>query len=161
MDEPRIVHLEERKLAGIRIQTSLAENRTAELWQRFRPRIKEIPGKKNSEFYSIQIFEKDLKFGQFTLQTRFEKWAAVEVNSFENLPEGLESFVIPSGRYAIFIHKGTPDMFQKTSQYIFGQWLPSSEYQLDNRPHFEIMDENYRPDDSNAEEEVWVPIRKK
>jgi AraC family transcriptional regulator len=45
--------------------------------------------------------------------------------------------------------------------YIFGEWLPNSSYELDTREHFEILSEGYRPDDRDAEEEIWIPIRKK
>lgn len=142
----------------MKIRTSLAENRTFELWNKFGPRVREIQNLKNSDFYSVQIFDEDLEFSRFTPQTVFEKWAAVEVGSFEEIPDGLETFVIPAGKYAIFIHKGLPSDFPKTSRHIFGEWLPSSEFELDNRPHFEIMDKDYKPDDPNAEEEVWVPV---
>ena len=161
MDVPRIVTIPERKVVGLKIRTSPAENRTFELCSQFKPRVKQITNLKNSDFYSIQVFDEDLEFSRFTPQTFFEKWAAVEVESFENLPDGLNPFIIPAGRYAIFIHKGLPSEFPKTSRYIFGEWLHSSEFELDNRPHFEIMDETYRPDDRDAEEQIWIPIRKK
>jgi AraC family transcriptional regulator len=49
----------------------------------------------------------------------------------------------------------------KTFQYIFGTWLPNSEYVLDNRPHFEILGEKYKNDDPTSEEEIWIPIKAK
>lgn len=159
MDEPQILTIPQRKLVGMKIRTSLSENKTFGLWSKFKPRIKEIKYKKNSDFYSIQIFEEDLEFSRFTPQTFFEKWAAVEVKSFEDIPNGLEIFTIPAGKYALFLHKGLPGSFPETSRYIFGEWFPSSGFELDNRPHFEVRDENYRPDDPGAEEEVWVPVQ--
>lgn len=158
MDEPTILTISERKLVGMKIRTSLAENRTFELWNKFHPRLKEISNLKNSDLYSIQVFDEDLEFSRFTPQTAFEKWAAAEVESFDEIPEGLETYTIPAGKYAIFIHRGLPSEFPETSRYIFGEWLPNSGFELDNRPHFEIMNENYRPDDPLAEEEVWVPV---
>lgn len=44
---------------------------------------------------------------------------------------------------------------------IFSDWLPKSDYELDERPHFEILDEKYKNDDPNSEEEIWIPIRNK
>ncbi|HLT33108.1 MAG TPA: GyrI-like domain-containing protein, partial [Aquaticitalea sp.] len=46
-----------------------------------------------------------------------------------------------------------------TYQYIYGQWIPNSEYELDDRPHFALMGEKYK--DPESEEEFWIPIRKK
>ncbi len=65
----------------------------------------------------------------------------------------------PSGLYAVFIHKGDASTAPKTFEYIFGTWLPNSEYLLDNRPHFEILGEKYKNEDPNSEEEVWIPIK--
>jgi len=74
----------------------------------------------------------------------------------------MDHLIIPGGLYAVFIHKGPVHIFYKTSQYIYGQWIPGSDYILDNRPHFEIMTEQYLgPDHPESEEEVWVPIKLK
>lgn len=159
MNKPKIVTIQEKKLVGIKIRTSLAENRTFELWNRFKKEISEIPGKKDTGYYAVQIFDENLGFDQFTPQTFFEKWAAVEVESLENIPEELETFLLPAGKYAVFIHKGLPETFPNTSQYIFGEWLPNSGFEVDDRPHFEIMADDYRADDPEAEEEVFIPIQ--
>lgn len=155
---PEIKIIPEKYLIGLYIQTTLAENKTRQLWQSFKPRVKEIEEVIPNAYYSVQIFSHQ---GPFTTQTPFEKWAAVEVKQPVNPPEGMEVLTIPEGVYAVFTHKGLPSDFPKTSQYIFGTWLPKSDYELDSRPHFEIMDENYSPNDPEAEEEVWVPVRKK
>ena len=83
----------------------------------------------------------------------------IEVTDFDNVPPSLETFVIPSGQYAVFIHKGDTKEFYKTSQYIYGTWLPNSNFVLDDRPHFEILGEKTKNDDPNSEEEVWIPIK--
>jgi AraC family transcriptional regulator len=158
MNQPQILKLPPKQLVGQRIQTTLAENKTSLLWQSFKPRVKEIKDVIPDVFYSVQIFTHQ---GPFTPQTKFEKWAAVAVRQLDNVPEGMEILTIPEGEYAVFIHKGLPSDFPKTSQYIFGTWLPNSEYALDDRPQFELMDDQYRPDDPKAEEQVWVPVRRK
>ncbi len=156
--DPLIKKIPEKRLIGIRLEMSLAENRTAGLWKSFMPKVKEINHKVNSDLFSVQIYNPFLNFKEFTPTTVFEKWAAVLVKNINTIPDGMESFVIPEGKYAVFIHRGTPDKFHKMSQFIFKEWLPNSKYQLDDRPHFEIMDVNYRPNDPNAEETVWIPV---
>lgn len=161
MNEPRLIELEEKKLVGVRIWTSLAENKTRELWQSFRPRIVEIGNVISGSFYSVQIYDDNLSFDQFTPNTQFEKWAAMEVSDIDSVPARMEPLIL-SGRYAVFVHKGTPaDFFRTTSPYIFGTWLPNSEFELDQRPQFEIMESGYDPRDPNSEEEVWIPIKPK
>lgn len=161
MQQPKIINIKDRKLIGLSIQTSLTENKTQQLWQGFRPQVKNINNRATTDFYSVQVFESGFDMRQFTPQTIFEKWAAVEVSDVENVPKGLKSFRLSGGDYAVFIHKGTPKQFPKTASFIYGQWLPKSNYELDTRPHFEILSENYNPKDPDAEEEVWIPIKLK
>jgi AraC family transcriptional regulator len=46
-------------------------------------------------------------------------------------------------------------------QYIFGTYLPASEYELDQRPHFEILGDKYKNMDTESEEDIYIPIRLK
>ena len=72
----------------------------------------------------------------------------------------METFDLVEGLYAIFDYKGlnnNPLIFN----YIFEEWLPHSIYELDDRPHFEVLGENYKNNDPNSEEEIWIPIKVK
>lgn len=149
-----------KKLAGKRIRTSLAKNETRKLWMSFMA-LRKNTRSLNKNLYSIEIYHSSDDFKNFNPDTEFEKWAAVEVKNFTNIPEGLETLVIPAGLYAVFIHRGPSAMFHKTAEFIFNEWLPTSDYVLDDRPHFEVMDENYRPDDPEATEQVWIPVELK
>jgi AraC family transcriptional regulator len=73
----------------------------------------------------------------------------------------METFVLPSGLYAVFLHRGDTKEFTNAFQYILQKWLPSSEYDLDNRPHFEVLGDKYKNNDPNSEEEIWIPIKAK
>jgi len=156
--ESRIELIKPKKLIGMHMEMSLANNRTAELWQKFMPRRKEIKNRINSDYISMQVYD-EYRENLFAPNTLFEKWAVVEVSTFDELPEGMETYSLPGGMYAVFIHNGPAANFPKTMQYIFGIWFPESEYELDNREHFEILLENYNPVDPNAREEVWIPIK--
>ena len=110
-------------------------------------------------FFSIQLYPENY-FEKFNPATKFKKWAAIEVGTYENIPSSFETLIIPSGLYAIFIHKGLSADFSKTMNYIISEWLPNSEYKLDNRPYFEILGKKYKNNDPSSEEEVWIPIQK-
>lgn len=140
---------------------SLSENKTQELWSSFMPLRKELKHVVGSDLYSLQIYDASYSFKQFNPSAKFVKWAAVEVSSFDNLPEGIETLELEAGLYAVFIHQGTPAQAPKTFGYIFGTWLPNSDYELDARPHFELLGEKYKHNDPSSEEEVWIPIRRK
>lgn len=156
--EPRIETLGPKKLVGMRLEMTLATDRTATLWQRFMPRRAEVPNRLGRHFLSMQVFDL-LPDQPFTPETPFEKWAAVEVSDHADVPAGMEPYTLSGGKYAVFVHHGPASSFAQTSGYIFGVWLPQSGYELDRREHFELLGEAYRPDDQNAEEEVWIPIR--
>lgn len=157
---PRIETLAEKKLAGKHLRMSLVNNTTGILWQSFMQRRKEITQSMGTDLYSIQVYAPSY-FENFNPVNEFEKWAAVEVSSFDNLPEGFEPIILPPGLYAVFNQVGGPATGPQTFQYIFGTWLPSSAYMLDNRPHFELLGAKYNNNDPNSEEEIWIPVKQK
>lgn len=158
--KPRIEVLGEKKLIGMRMNMSLTENRTAELWQGFMSRRKEIKNSIGTDLYSVQVYE-DTYFSNFSPSADFEKWAASEVKDFETVPDEMETLVLSGGLYAVFLHKGAASTAPETFQHIFGKWLPDSEYALDNKPHFEILGTKYKNGDPTSEEEIWIPIKTK
>lgn len=146
------------QLTGISSSMSLASNTTFELWRKFMPRRKEISNVIDTNLYSISSYDNGY-FANFNPATEFEKWAAVAVSDFDDVPDGLEAFTIPKGKYAVFHYKGTPENGAEAFKYIFQQWLPQSGYLLDNRPHFELLGEKYKNNSPESEEEIWIPIR--
>ena len=156
--EPRIETLPEKKLIGKRMTMSLANNKTGELWRSFMPRRREIQNGLTSELFSMQVYNRPLDLGN--MNQEFEKWAAVEVADFDAIPDGMETFVLTSGLYAVFHYKGS-STDTEIFRYIFGTWLPGSNYVLDNRPHFEILGDKYKNADPNSEEDIWIPIKPK
>lgn len=156
----RIETLKEKKLIGQHLTMSIADNKTFGLWKGFMSRRKEIKNNLTSDFISMQVYDPSFDFRNFNINAPFEKWAVIEVTDFHNIPDEMESFILSGGLYAVFLHKGDASTSTKTFQYIFGTWLPNSGYLLDQRPHFEIIGEKYKNNDSDSEEEVWIPIRK-
>jgi AraC family transcriptional regulator len=158
--EPRFEILPEKKFAGKRLMMSFSGNRTRELWQTFMPRRKEITNSVGDELYSIEVYAPQF-FDKFDPEAEFEKWAAVEVSGFENIPEDMETIVLPQGLYAVFLHKGPASDGAKTYRYIFDEWMPNSEYLIDQRPHSAVMGEKYKHEDPDSEEELWIPVKEK
>ena len=154
--EPRIEIIESKKLIGIRMRMSLSDNKTAELWRRFMPRRSELKNRTSTGFISMQNYGANWNFSP---DAQFEKWAAVEVTSFSEVPSDMEIYLLQSGKYAVFTHRGPATEAVKTMKYIFGEWLPGSTYTLDNREHFEILPEGYSPQDPQAKEEIWIPVK--
>ena len=157
--QPRIETIAIKKLVGNRLKMTFSDNKTVELWRKFMQRRKEIKNNVTSDLFSMQLYDQTFDFKDFNPNTPFEKWAAIEVTDYDSVPAEMESFTLSAGLYAVFIHKGAAESAPNTFQYIFGTWLPNSEYSLDNRPHFEILGDKYKNEDPDSEEEVWIPIK--
>lgn len=156
---PRIKVLASKNLVGLKIVTSLSHNKTAELWSKFMPNKSIIPNTISSDLISMQTYDKDY-FKSFNPSNEFEKWAMVEVSTFENISPEWEKFVLVEGLYAVFHYQGLGSD-TRIFQYIYTTWLPQSDYVLDDRPHFEILGSKYKNNDPLSEEEIWIPIRVK
>ncbi len=159
--EPVIKTLTEKKLVGLHMKMTLSDNRTGELWRNFMLRRKDIKNNLSSVLYSLQVYDKSFDFVDFKQDIPFEKWAAVEVNDFTGVPSEMETFILTGGLYAVFYYKGASGKGSETFQYIFGTWVPNSEYLVDNRPHFELLGEKYKNEEPDSEEEIWIPISPK
>ncbi|MFD2938659.1 GyrI-like domain-containing protein [Flavobacterium notoginsengisoli] len=156
--EAQIKIATEKKLIGKHIEMSFLENKTFQLWSGFMPKLKVITNKIDACLYSLEVFPVNY-FDNFDSGRTFQKWAAVEVTDFDSVPDEMETLLIPNGLYAVFIHKGPASEGHKTYHTIFAEWLPNSDYTVDERPHFAVMDEKYKKDDPNSEEEIWIPIK--
>jgi AraC family transcriptional regulator len=156
--QPKIKIISEKKLIGKRMSMTFANNKTMELWRSFMPRRKEIKTNMNGELISMQVYTRNIDYSNFNPHTEFEKWATVEVFDFNAVPTDMDIYTLPAGLYAVFDYTGLNND-TKIFEYIFRTWLPNSIYQLDNRPHFEILSDKYKNNGSDSEEEIWIPIK--
>ncbi|MFP9100518.1 GyrI-like domain-containing protein [Flavobacterium sp. RHBU_24] len=154
---PEIRHIEPIQIIGLRQNISYANNTTHELWKSFMPRLKEVPNKIAHHRISLQNYPEGF-FRDFNPYAFFEKWAGVEVTCFDAIPDGMETFTIPAGKYAVFHYKGNANNAPEVFRYILAEWLPQSGYTLDDRPHFEILGEKYKNGEDDSEEDIYIPI---
>lgn len=157
--QTRIENLTAKKLIGMSLETSLVENKTVQLFKTFMPRKKEIQNVKSKDVFDIRVYPNDY-YANFSPAATFTKWAAVEVSTLEELPNGMQPIILTGGKYAVFTIKSA-DSTPNTFQYIFTQWLPNSIYKLADRPHFDILGEKTQQRAPEAEEEIWIPIQLK
>jgi len=140
---------------------SMLNNKTQDLWRSFMPRRKEINNRVSDELFSVQVFDHLSDLNPINQNTEFEKWAAVEVEDFQQVPDLMETLILPGGWYAVFLHQGGPSKGPESFQYIYGTWLTRSDYTLGDRPHFEVLGNKYKNDDPDSEEEIWIPVQPK
>lgn len=154
----RIETIGRKTLVGMSQQMSLADNQTMALWQRFMPHRNEVTKRATNDYISMQVYD-PAAGDPSSPTTLFAKWAVVEVDSADTIPDNMHRYNLAGGRYAVFLHKGPASDFPQTAQFIYGEWLPNSDYDLDLREHFEVLPEGYDPLDPEAEEEIWIPVR--
>jgi len=76
------------------------------------------------------------------------------------LAEGVEMLTIEGGRYASYRFLGPYDGIAKAFPCLFGEWLPSSDFEADDRPTLEVYRNN--PYDTPAHElvtDLMIPVR--
>ncbi len=144
----------------MRRNMSLVNNQTRALWEQFMPARRRVNSIEGAPFYSVEIYPDLQYFRAFDPTIIFEKWAAMELEEGAAVPDGMELCTIPEGDYAVFLYRGKPSEVKDTYHYIFTVWLPSSGYQLDHRPHLAVMDERYKGEHPDSEEELWIPVRR-
>ncbi|WP_395626330.1 GyrI-like domain-containing protein [Daejeonella sp.] len=157
---PIIEFINEKKLVGKRMTMSYADYKVGELWANFMPRRKEITNKLTNDLISLVLYS-STHFVDFKATNEFERWATVEVASFDNVPDVMETFILSSGLYAVFHYTGLSTSISSFYQNIFTVWLPNSDYNLDSRAHFEVLGEKYKNNDPSSEEDIWIPIKAK
>ena len=116
----------------------------------------DLAGENNNFFF--MIWNRNVESLLRAPNLEFTKWAAVEVSQIDSIPANMETFVLEKGLYAVFHHKGSDSSI---FNYIFSEWISKSKYNIDNRPHFELLGEKYKNNDLNSEEEIWIPIKPK
>ena len=157
--EPRIEETSEKFFVGMSKEMSMTDNQTFLLFSTFMPRRKEISNSKSQDVYDLITYPKGY-FLTFDPTAYFKKHVLIEVSDLENIPEGMESFILPKGKYAVFTFKGyVPN--QANFEYIFSTWLPNSDFQLDDRPHFDILSEKIQQKSNDAYQEIWIPVSAK
>ncbi len=146
-----IVELPSRRLIGRSISMSFVENKTGQLFGSFMPMTKRLK-MKSAIIYDVRVYPPNYHL-RFDPTRTFVKWVAVDAID-DPADVGLQSIDIPAGRYAVFSEVSGPEVFQ----YIFSEWLPSSGYQLDDRPHFDELIPGEQPGTTQSES-YYIPIK--
>ena len=154
--QPEFEIITTKKLVGLSKNMSMADNKTLELFSTFMPKKKEIANAVGTFVYDLRVFPKDY-FLAFNPAMSFKKYALVEVTDYIELHEQMEQFTLEGGKYAVFTHRGKSADFE-VFEYIFTKWLPKSDYQLDDRPHFEKLIGNKNNSHSENYELIYIPV---
>lgn len=158
---PKVLTIDSIKVAGLRGETTLRDNKLRELWDQFNSIASMILNKKQG-FRTFGICEACQENTLYNMNSDvlFTEVAGIEVTSFDALPENFVKKEIPGGRYAVFTHKGSLQKLMRTFEYIWGTWFLNTEEELDCREDFELYDQRFLGyDHPDSEIDIYIPVR--
>lgn len=128
------------------------------LWDTFIKRMNEIPNTVNGPSYGVC---EPVPKNERTHPEECYYIAGVQVSSLEDMPEGMVSRNVPEATYAVFTHVGKLDTLGQTMGYIYGSWIPNSDYELAAGPDLEVYDHRFNPMSDTSELDICIPVRAK
>jgi AraC family transcriptional regulator len=154
MIAPTIIQFDGTLLCGASAPMTLRTFTPWTLWHRIMPRLAQIRNRTSPDLISLRNFNGIPVFGP-QANPNFTYWGGAEVLEAN---KGFEHLEIPAGTYAVFHYKGLSSD-STIWRCIYSQWLPNSEWELDDRPHFERLGAQYKNEDPNSVEYVYIPIK--
>lgn len=154
--EPEIIIRPAVKLVGVARQYDSADLSLPKLWSAFAPYRDSIPNRIGKDSFGIyesyQEQEDDVSFSYI---------CTVAVANFDDIPEGMISRELPEQMYAKFVHKGSVANLEQTLKYIWGSWLPKSDYDYVEKPDFELYGQGFNIADPKSELYLHIPVQRK
>ena len=151
--EPEIITRPGMKVVGMAHNFVDRDLSLKEVWSGFKPEMDGVPNRVGK--LGFGIYEAYYEAGE---EVGFTYWCAVEVNNFDEVPEGFQAREIPEQQYAVFLHRGPLPNLHKTLKYIWGSWLPKSKYEYVSSPELEIYPANYVATEKDAELQLYIPV---
>jgi AraC family transcriptional regulator len=149
--EPKIVEREAFTVVGMRYRGKNENNEIPQMWGVFGPRMQEIEDVANrSVCYGISD-NVDASTGEF------DYIAGLEVSGGKEVPEGMVSWEVPAGRYAVF--PTTLPKIGETFQHAYHEWMPASEFEHRPGPDFEQYDQSFDNDDPDSQFDLFIPLK--
>ncbi len=148
--EVKIVSRPAFTVAGMLYRGNNSNNEIPQLWEQFGPKMGILPHRVDAQTcYGVcDAFDEEAKV--------FDYIAGCEVKPGEQMPKGIVTRAIPAQTYAVFTT--TLPEIQATMGYIYGTWMPSSEYKRGDGPEFELYGEDFDPDDPASRLYIYVPV---
>ncbi|MDP7979313.1 AraC family transcriptional regulator [Bacillus sp. WLY-B-L8] len=111
--------------------------------------------------YSIGISLDDPNFVD-EYACRYDACVTIPKDFYKENNDDIQYKTLQGGTYALYQFYDTLDKFALAYQSIFGQWLPNSEYDADDKPCLEFCMNNPATDpEGKAKVDLYVPIKKR
>lgn len=92
---------------------------------------------------------------------RYDACVTIPKDFHKDDSDGIQYKILKGGTYALYQFYDTVDKLAIAYQSIFGQWLPNSEYDADDKPCLEFCMNNPATDpEGKAKIDLYIPIKK-
>lgn len=93
-------------------------------------------------------------------ECRYDACVTLPANFVKKSEDGIDFKRLSGGTYALYQFYDTIDKLAIAYQTIFGQWLPNSEYDADDKPCLEFCMNNPAMDpDGKAKVDLYIPLK--
>lgn len=150
---PDIIEQPTMKVVGIASQYDDGDLSLPKLWSAFRPYRDKIPNRVGSDFFGI--YE---NYEESEDNTTFVYVCSAQVANFDEVPDGMITRELEAQTYARFTHIGPLAKLEDTLRYIWGSWLPKSDYEYAEKPDFELLPAGFNDADPNNHIYLNIPI---
>jgi AraC family transcriptional regulator len=156
LESPRFENRKPLLIAGLRYRyTSETRKNIPAQWQRFAPRIGNIPGQVGRAAYG-------LCFNALSADG-LDYLVGVEVFGSSDLPGDFSVAAMPAQKYAVFAHREHVSKLYETLDAI-DKWFPASGLEVacpsaEAPNFFERYSEEFDPRTGMGGMEVWVPVK--
>lgn len=106
------------------------------------------------DFKSLVIYHDD---PNVTVEDKLRMSVCITVSKDTKVDGEVGKMELKSAKYVIARFEVTAEQFQEAWQWVYGQWLPTSGYQPDDKPCFEMYPEE--PKDGKFIVDICVPIK--
>ena len=152
--EPDIIQQPAMKIVGIATQYEDGDLSLPKLWSAFRPYRDNIPNRVGSDFFGI--YESYEESGD---KTTFVYICSAQVSNFNDVPSGMITRELEAQTYARFTHVGPITQLEDTLRYIWGSWLPKSDYEYADKPDFELLPAGFNNVDPENKIYLNIPVK--
>lgn len=148
--EGKILEVNKFKAVGISYFGDNKNGEIPKLWEAFNKQFMAIQHKSNPMLcYGICN-------GEMDPEGRFNYSACAAVDSFENVPENMDTKLIEGGKYLMYTYTGPIKDLGEFYDNILSKWLPASGQEIDLRPQLELYDERFM---RNGEFDIYIPVK--
>jgi AraC family transcriptional regulator len=157
--EHKIVEREEFLVVGMPVKISLRDpgykQKLMDLWNEFMPRVQEIKNRKNELFYGLCNISEGIEGDECS----FEHMSCIEVESADEVPEGMKSQKVPAAKYFVVTHKGSLDKLGETYGAIEQEMKKLGLEEDRSKMFFELYDHRFKKDSDDSELDIYSALK--